>query len=62
MNWTMFFYLLGAAVLAWYGISWVRRNPGSLSRTNIGKSIYVLGILALILIAVVVVCLKIIQN
>ena len=61
MNWTMFFYLFGAAVLSWYAINWVRKNPGSFSRESLGKSIFVLGILLLILIGVFMACLEIIR-
>lgn len=56
-----FFYLVLAAVMGWLGWRMFQQNHASFSRENLGKSIFTLGILALLLILVVAVCLKLIH-
>ena len=58
---TNFFFLLGAALMVWFGFRLVKGNPTAFSKDAMGKSFYVLGILALLLIAVIAVCIKILR-
>lgn len=51
MNWTLLLFLVGAALVGWLLYRQIRGNPQAFSRENLGKSIYTLGILALLLIA-----------
>ncbi len=50
MEWAKWLYIIGAALAAWLLYRSIRGNPQAYSRENINKSIYTLGILALILI------------
>ena len=56
MDWQILLYLLGAGLMVWLIIRMVRNNPGSFTREALSKSIFALGILALILIGVVFLC------
>lgn len=49
--WIQLLYLLGAIALIWFGIHFIRSNPGQFSKENVGKSFYTIGILTLGLIA-----------
>lgn len=51
-------YLIGAAAMVWLGFRMVRSNPQAFSSESMGRSFYTLGILALLLIGVVLVCVK----
>jgi len=55
---TIFFYILGAALMAWFSFRMIKSNPGVFPKESLGRSFYTLGILALILIAVIVICVK----
>ena len=56
-----FLFLIGAALMVWWGWYMVKRNPAAFSGENIGKSFYTLGILGLLLIVVIVICVKILN-
>lgn len=51
MHWTQILYLIGAAVLVWFGYRMIRGNPQLFSAENLSKSFFVVGVLALGLIA-----------
>ncbi|PHQ78568.1 MAG: hypothetical protein COB66_08625 [Coxiella sp. (in: Bacteria)] len=56
---TMLLFILGGGLMAWLGFRMIKGNPAVFSKSSLSKSVYTLGILALILIAVVMICVKI---
>jgi hypothetical protein len=56
----MFLYLIGGALMVWFGFRMVRGNPAAFSRVALSKSFYTLGILALLLIALIWICTKLV--
>ncbi|OGT44815.1 MAG: hypothetical protein A3E82_00095 [Gammaproteobacteria bacterium RIFCSPHIGHO2_12_FULL_38_11] len=52
-TWMQLLFLLCAGILIWFGVKFIRNNPGQFSKENIGKSFYTTGILTLGLIAFV---------
>lgn len=50
MDWMKLLYVIGAIVVAGLIFMNIRNNPQAFSKENLGKSFYVLGILALLLI------------
>jgi hypothetical protein len=51
--WTQIALLIAGALIAWMLYRQIKGNPQSFSRENLGKSVYTLGILALLLIGFV---------
>lgn len=49
MSWTNLFYLLLAFLLVWFCFRIIRLSPGSFSLENINKTLFTLGVMALIL-------------
>lgn len=49
--WMQLLYLVAAGVLLWFGIRFIRSNPGAFSKENMGKSFSTVGFLTLGLIA-----------
>lgn len=47
MDWGKFFFIIGAALMAWLLYRHVRTNPQAFSKENLSKSFFTLGILAL---------------
>ncbi len=47
MDWGKFFFIIGAALMAWLTYRQIRGNPQAFSKENLGKSFFTLGILAL---------------
>ncbi len=56
MNWMNLLYIIGAGLLLWWAIHFIRTNPGAFTKEKMSKSITTLGFLALMLIAVVAFC------
>lgn len=50
MSWSALFLLLGALLMGWLLYRQIKGNPQNYSKENISKSLYTLGILALLLI------------
>lgn len=50
---TQLLLIAGAGILLWFGYTTVRRNPAAFSAENINKSVFTLGILALLLIGLI---------
>lgn len=50
MNWTALLFLAAAFLMGWLLYRQIKGNPQSYSKENISKSIYTLGILALLMI------------
>lgn len=50
MNWASLLFLVGAALMGWLLYRQIKNNPQGFSKENVSKSIYTLGILALLLI------------
>jgi hypothetical protein len=59
--WEQIALLLGMVAIAWWAVVIIKRNPGSFSKENLGKSFYAMGILAVILIAMIAVCIWILR-
>ncbi len=55
-TWTLVLFLASAAFLIWYMVRSIRHNPEAFSKANLSKSIYTLGILALMIIAIIIFC------
>jgi biotin transporter BioY len=62
MEWAKWLYILGAALAGWLLYRSIRGNPQAYSRENINKSVYTLGILALILIAFIGLIILLLKN
>lgn len=62
MDWQVLLYLLGAGLMVWLIVRMVRNNPGSFSRAALSKSVFTLGILALILIGVIFLAVLILKS
>jgi hypothetical protein len=62
MDWSTLFYFLGAGLMVWLIVRMVRRNPASFSKENLSKSVYTLGLLALMLIGVIFLCVMILKT
>lgn len=55
MDWTQFFYVIGLAFAGWLVYRQIKTNPKAFSSKNLGKSVYTLGWLALLLIGFITV-------
>ncbi len=62
MDWTSLLYILGLVVGVVMIFGLLKRNPESFKGKNINKSFFTLGILALVLIGVVVICILLVRN
>ncbi len=62
MGWLGFVYLILSALLVWFAVSLIKRNPESFSKENMGKSLQTVGMIALILIAVVTFCVLMLKG
>lgn len=60
-SWTIILFLIGAAVMLWFMVRTIRSNPQAFSKENLGKSVYTIGILALIIIAVIFLCVMLLR-
>jgi hypothetical protein len=47
MDWGKFFFIIGAALMAWLLYRQIRSSPEAFSKANLSKSFFTLGILAL---------------
>lgn len=61
-DWQVLLYLLGAGLMVWLIVRMVRGNPGAFTREALSRSVFTLGVLALMLIGVVFVCIKILKT
>lgn len=55
-HWTTILFLISAALMIWFMIRTIRGNPQAFNKENMGKSIYTVGILALLIIAIIFIC------
>jgi hypothetical protein len=60
--WWQILSIIGAVVLIWFLIGYIRRNPQAFSKENLNRSFFTLGILALFLIAVVAICVILVRQ
>ena len=56
MEWMNILYLVGACFMLWLAVRLIRSNPESFSRANMGKSLYTIGWLTVMIIGVVAFC------
>jgi hypothetical protein len=61
-DWTLVLFFIGALFLLWFMVRNIRQNPEAFSKENLGKSIYTMGILALIIIAIIFFCVWILRS
>ena len=61
-QWMLLLYVIGAAVIIWYGIRTIRGNPQLFSKENISKSFFSIGILTLVLIAFIALLVYFLKN
>jgi hypothetical protein len=54
--------ILLAAFLVWQMFAYVRSNPQAFSKSSLSRSIFTLGILALLLIGFVAICVLIVKG
>lgn len=62
MDWMNILFIVGAALMAWLAIRMIRGNPGAFSKENLSKSFYTIGWLALMIIAVIVLCIYMLKS
>ena len=58
---TQLLLLAGACFIIWWLVRRVRANPEVFSKANLSKSMFTMGVLALILIAFIAVCIMILR-
>ena len=56
MNWTLLLMILASTALLYFLWQSIRGNPQAYSKANLEKSLTTIGLLALLIIGVVVVC------
>ena len=62
MQWSSFFYVLGALLMGWLVYRNVRTNPQAFSAKSLGKSAQTLAVLALLLIAFIAFCILLLKQ
>lgn len=62
MNWSAIVFIIGGALLIFVAIYMIRNNPELFSKHHLGKSIYTLGLLTLMIIAVVAFLVIVLKN
>lgn len=62
MDWKILLYLVGAGVMVWLIVRMVKNNPGSFTREALSKSVFTLGILALVLFGVIFLCVMMLKQ
>lgn len=59
---TKIIVVLGMAGIGWWIYHSIRSNPQAFSKENLGKSFYTMGILAIGLIAIIMLCIWILRS
>ena len=62
MEWSKILFVIGAALAAWLMWRVIRGNPAAFSRSNLGKSFFTMGILALVLFAFVALLVMLVRS
>ncbi len=62
MNWMALLFLIAAALFAWLGFRTVKNNPTMFTKESFGKTVQVLGVLALALIAFIAVLVMLLKQ
>ncbi len=62
MNWTAIVAVVAAGLLVWMAVRMVRGNPTAFSKESLGKSVYTMGLLAIMLIVVVGFCVLMLKS
>lgn len=53
MNWTVLLYVAGIALFAFIAVRMIRANAANFTKKNFGKTLYTLGLLTLMIVAVI---------
>lgn len=61
-GWTIILFLIGAILMLWLMTRMIRNNPDSFSKEKLGKSLYTIGILTLLLLAVIFFCVMLVRT
>jgi hypothetical protein len=61
-SWMTVVWLIAAVLMIWLIFRMVRGNPQAFSRENLSKSVYTIGILTVILMAVIFLCVLLLRN
>ena len=61
-GWGLVLLVISAALMIWLIVRTVKGNPLAFSKENLSKSIYTVGILALILILIIFFCVMLLRN
>ncbi len=61
-GWTIILFLIAAILMLWLMTRMIRNNPHAFSKENLGKSLYTIGVLTLLLIAVVFFCVMLVRS
>jgi len=59
---TQLLLLIGAGLTIWWLVRSIRSNPEAFSKAVMNKSVYTMGILAIILIAFIAFCIMILRS
>lgn len=62
MDWMGLLFIIGLCLAVFMVFAIIRRNPESFKANNMMKSLNTLGVLALILIAVIVLCILLLRH
>jgi hypothetical protein len=61
-GWGLVLLVISAALMIWLIVRTVKGNPQAFSKANLSKSIYTIGILALVLILIIFFCVMLLRN
>lgn len=59
---TTLLLLAGAAAILWFAVHIIRNNPQSFSQANLGKSLYTVGLLALMILVLIALCVLLLRS
>lgn len=62
MDWTKILFIIGGALMVFMAVRIIRTHPRAFSKKNIGKSLYTLGLLTLMIIGVVAFSVLMLRN
>jgi hypothetical protein len=61
-DWQTLLFFLGGGLMVWLIVRMVRNNPGSFTKAALSKSIFTVGVLALILMGVIFFCVYMLKS
>lgn len=61
-GWGLALLVISAALMVWLIVRTIKGNPQAFSKENLSRSVYTMGILALILILIIFFCVMLLRN